>query len=131
MATAQQSQPLPQQRPRVPAPAPVPPPLIDTPRLARLSGTANPTKAVQFVASPIRAVADVEPQAVGVSYWFTPPAGLEPYEVTVRFTGHRLDVVGERTETDDFQVVTRLDDVQPASGPVAVTQRVAGKGAGR
>lgn len=129
IAVAQQPQPQP--KPRVPKPAPVPPPLIDTPRLARLSGTPNPTKALQFVASPIRAVKDVEPQAVGVTYWFTPPAGPEPYEVAVRFTGHRLDVVGERTEADDFQIVARLDDVQPASGPVAVTQRVAGKGAGR
>lgn len=131
MAQAQQSRPQPPPKPPVPAPAPVPPPLIHTPRLARLSGTANPTKALQFVASPIRAVTDVEPQAVGVTYWFTPPTGPEPYEVTVRFTGHRLDVVGERTEADDFQVVAKLDDVQPASGPVALTQRVAGKGTGR
>ncbi|GEL48550.1 hypothetical protein CHO01_36660 [Cellulomonas hominis] len=119
------------QRPAVRAPAPTPTPLIDTPRLARLSGVANPATTLQFVASPVGAVADVEPQAVGVSYWFTPPAGPEPYDVAMRFTGSRLDVVGDRGDADDFQVVARLRDIRAEHGPVAVTQRISGKGAGR
>ncbi|MBU5421127.1 prolipoprotein diacylglyceryl transferase [Cellulomonas hominis] len=105
--------------------------MIDTPRLAQLSGTANPGPTLQFVASPLRAVADVEPQAVGVTYWFDLPVGPEPHHVALRFTGRRLDVVGDPSDADHFQVVTRIPDVRTEQGPVAVTQRVTGKGAGR
>jgi len=115
----------------VPEPAVAQPaPTIRTPALARLSGAPKTTRGLQFVSSPLGAVSEVEPQAIATTYWFTAPAGPKPYQVAVRFTGHRLDVAGARTEADDFQVETRLDTVQPSSGPISLTQRITGKRAG-
>lgn len=105
--------------------------VLEAPRMARLSGTSDPVSRLQFVTSPLRAAAAVEPQAVGVSYWFTAPDGAGPFRVAVRFTGRRLDVDGARSPGDDFCVESTVDAVRPGDGPVAVTQRITGKRAGR
>lgn len=113
-----------------PGPAPLPP-AERVPRLARVGGAAGATSALEFIVSPISAVAELRPQALGVTYWFDPPATPGPHEVTVRLTGHRLDVQEARTPADDFVAVVKLSDVRPNSGRTALTHRVVGKAAGR
>ncbi|WP_291755962.1 prolipoprotein diacylglyceryl transferase family protein [Cellulomonas sp. 73-92] len=130
--TAARTTPAPAAPPRPPArPAPVPAAPIAVPTLAKIAGSPNPATGLEFVTTPFRALADLEPQAVAVSYWFTPPAGPNPYQVAIRFTGHRLDVAGPRTPADDFVLTSEVSDVAPASGPIVVTQRTAGTAAGR
>ncbi|HEY3547285.1 MAG TPA: prolipoprotein diacylglyceryl transferase family protein [Propionicimonas sp.] len=104
---------------------------IAAPRLARLAGSPQTTTGLEFVANPIGTLTDVEPQAVAVSYWFTAPAGTTRHRVSVRFTGHRLDVIGARSPGDDFVATEDVADVAPDSGPIAVTHRITGTTPGR
>ncbi|MBI2708874.1 MAG: prolipoprotein diacylglyceryl transferase [Actinobacteria bacterium] len=64
---------------------------------------------------------DLEPQALGVTYWFDTPTDGEPFTVKVRYTGRRSGVKGKAGKGDAFDVVETLEDVLPGSGPVAVT----------
>lgn len=121
--------PSPSRPPARPAPAPAPP--IAVPALAKIAGSPDPATGLEFVTTPFRTLADLEPQALAVSYWFTPPPGTDPYQVAVHFTGHRLDVTGARTPADDFVTSTEVAHVAPTSGPIAVTERVTGTAAGR
>lgn len=76
------------------------------------------------------AVAGVEPQALGLTYWFQPPAAGDATPVAVRFTGKRVGVrkPGPR---DRFDVLESIDGVVPGSGPVALTTRVRNVAPGR
>lgn len=69
-------------------------------------------------------LADLEPQALGLTYWFEPVADGEPYSVTIRFTGRRVGVRGKPGPRDRFNVHETIDGVVPGSGPIAVTTRV-------
>jgi phosphatidylglycerol---prolipoprotein diacylglyceryl transferase len=69
-------------------------------------------------------LADAEPQALGVTYWFETASHGEPYPATVRFTGHRLDVNGEPGPRDSFTLFETVERVVPGSGPVAITARI-------
>jgi phosphatidylglycerol---prolipoprotein diacylglyceryl transferase len=60
-----------------------------------------------------------------VTYWFEPiPAPAEPYPVTVRFTGRRVDVQGKSGAADQFSHDEIVDRVIPGSGPISVTAKV-------
>lgn len=59
------------------------------------------------------------------------PSGSESRDVTVRFSGQRLDVEGARTDADAFVATSSFANVQPSSGPIALTHRIAGKASGR
>jgi phosphatidylglycerol---prolipoprotein diacylglyceryl transferase len=60
-----------------------------------------------------------------VTYWFEPiPAPAEPYPVTVRFTGRRVDVQGKLGAADQFTQDEIVDRVIPGSGPISVTAKV-------
>lgn len=67
---------------------------------------------------------DVEPQALGVSYWFAAAPDGDPYSVTVHISG-RLDGEAPAGQRDTFAVLATVDDVVPGSGRIAVTTRVA------
>ncbi len=119
---------------RAPAPAPAPAPRrqpIDRPVLARLSGSRNPKRGLEFTPPLFKVLGDLEPQAIGVTYWFTAPSGSESRDVTVRFSGQRLDVQGIPTDADTFVATASYTNVQPGSGPIALTHRVVGKASGR
>jgi phosphatidylglycerol:prolipoprotein diacylglycerol transferase len=139
LATARAAEPTPSPAHRAPAvSSPSRPPSatarpdpIAVPRLARLAGSPQTTTGLEFVGNPIGTLTDVEPQAVAVSYWFTAPGGTERHQVSVRFTGHRLDVIGARTPGDDFVATADVADVAPDSGPIAVTHRITGTTPGR
>ena len=88
---------------------------------------AGPVEVVSWTCDPVR---DVEPQGLGLTYWFDAAAGGEPYSVSVRFTGRRLSAPDGAEGPDTFQVVHTLDRVVPGSGRVALSARVPGIGAG-
>jgi len=114
------------------APAPAPPrqPII-RPALARLSGSRNPKQGLEFTPPLFKVLADLEPQAIGLTYWFTAPSGPEARDVTVRFSGQRLDVEGDPTDADAFVATATYANVQPDTGPIALTHRIVGKASGR
>ena len=69
-------------------------------------------------------MAELEPQALGVTYWFDPDADGEPQDVSIRFTGRRIGAKGKPGPRDRFEVVETVEGVVPGSGPVAVTTRI-------
>ena len=71
-----------------------------------------------------QAVEGLEPQALGVTYWFEAAAEGEPYPVSIRFTGHRIGVRGKPGRRDSFTVVETIERVVPGSGRVAFTARI-------
>ena len=64
----------------------------------------------------------MEPQSLGVTYWFdTEPTG-DPYPVNVYLQGRRQGE--DRPEAAHFSTVTTVDSVVPGSGPISVTTRI-------
>lgn len=70
------------------------------------------------------AVADVEPQALGLTYWFDAADEGAPYSVKIRFAGRRIGVKRKPGPRDSFSVVEHVEHVVPGTGPVAITVRV-------
>jgi phosphatidylglycerol---prolipoprotein diacylglyceryl transferase len=63
-------------------------------------------------------------EVLAVTYWFdTAP---ESYPVTVRFTGHRVDVKGRLQAGDRFVQDETIKEAIPGSDPVSLTARVRG-----
>lgn len=77
-----------------------------------------------MVAFGCDSLAGLEPQALGLTYWFDVAAEGEPYTVTIRFAGRRIGVKGKPGPRDSFSVVESIDRVVPGSGPIAVTTRI-------
>lgn len=88
---------------------------------------ARPLHVVRFGCETI---AGVEPQALGLTYWFDPATTGKPYPVTIRFAGRRIGVKGKPRPHDSFNVLESVDNVVPGSGPIAITARVFGIEAG-
>lgn len=89
-----------------------------TPWIARRSGTSA-TSVTSVSCGPVQ---EMEPQSLGVTYWFeTEPTG-EPYSVNLYLQGRRRG--GEGTEGTHFNTVTTVKNVIPGSGPVSVTSRI-------
>jgi phosphatidylglycerol:prolipoprotein diacylglycerol transferase len=108
-----------------------PPPDPHVPRLAALAGGSGAGWPLQFVTPLFDSLSFQEPQAIGLTYWFDAAADGDPYPVTVRFIGVRLDVPGKRGPKDSFQEVVTLPRVLPGSGRVALTHRVLDKAPGQ
>lgn len=64
------------------------------------------------------------PEVVGATYWFQPPPEWVEESVTIRFSGHRLDVTGRRAAGDAFTHEAVVDRVSGGGGPVSVTVKV-------
>ena len=101
------------------------------PRLAVLGGGTGAGWPLQFVTLGIKSLASVGPHAIGLTYWFDAAETGDPYPVSVRFTGRRLDVEGATGPADTFQEIASLERVLPGSGRVALTHRVNGVTPGR
>lgn len=69
-------------------------------------------------------VEEMEPQALGLTYWFDAPPDGPARAATIRFTGRRLDGDGSAGPKDRFVTDTTVDPVLPGSGRIAVTTRV-------
>jgi phosphatidylglycerol---prolipoprotein diacylglyceryl transferase len=65
-------------------------------------------------------------QILAVTYWFDPAPHAEPYSVTVRFSGRRVDVKGRLSSGDRFVQDETIEQVVPGSGPISLTARVRG-----
>lgn len=63
-------------------------------------------------------------EMLAVTYWFEPTPHPEPYPVTVRFTGKRVDVQGTIQPGDQFVHDEVIEEVVPGSGPISVTAKV-------
>jgi len=76
------------------------------------------------MASGCDALADAEPQALGLTYWFDAASEGDPYSVAIEFCGRRVGVNGKPGPRDSFRVLQRIDSVVPGSGRIAITTRV-------
>ncbi len=72
------------------------------------------------------AVSELEPRALGLTYWFDTAAQGDPYRVMIRFAGHRIGVNGAPGPRDSFNRIESIENVLPGCGPIAVTTRVVG-----
>jgi phosphatidylglycerol---prolipoprotein diacylglyceryl transferase len=103
-----------------------PPSTVRTPPSSSDRVRAAPLQVTSFGCGVL---ADVHPQALGLTYWFDVEPEGEPHPVTIRFTGRRIspgDVSGATTFTVDHTVPRVL----PGSGRIAVTTRVQDVAAG-
>lgn len=87
---------------------------------------AQRRRTLQVTAVTCAPLDDLEPKALGFSYWFEAAKSGQPYAVSVRFSGRRLGVEGKPRERDAFQVLKTVDPVIPGSGRVVLTTRVPG-----
>jgi hypothetical protein len=63
-------------------------------------------------------------EILAVTYWFDPAPHLKPYPVTIRFSGHRVDVKGRLQACDRFVQDETIEDVVPGIGPISITARI-------
>ena len=73
----------------------------------------------------------VEPQGLGMTYWFDAAPSGDPYPVSVRFTGRRVSQDGLSGPGDTFETVRTIPQVVPGSGRIALTIRVPGVAPGK
>lgn len=92
---------------------------VRPPRLALRSGS-TPVEVSSFTC---RSLGDVEPQALGVTYWFDAAPDGDPYSFTVHISG-RLRGEPPPGRQGTFTHLATVDGVVPGSGRVAVTTRV-------
>ena len=85
-----------------------------------------PDGPVQVMSWNCSQVEGMEPQGLGMTYWFDAAPSGDPYPVSVRFTGHRVSGDGEPGPKDTFETVRTIQRVVPGSGRVAMTTRVPG-----
>ncbi|MDQ1378264.1 MAG: phosphatidylglycerol---prolipoprotein diacylglyceryl transferase [Acidimicrobiaceae bacterium] len=79
---------------------------------------------LQVAAVDCDPVADAEPQALGVTYWFDAAPEGERYRAAVHFVGHRLGVEGIPGPRDSFTVSETVEHVPPGCGRIAITSRI-------
>jgi phosphatidylglycerol:prolipoprotein diacylglycerol transferase len=70
------------------------------------------------------ALAEAEPQALGLTHWFDAARDGEPYTAVVRFAGHRIGLDREPGARDSFVASETVARVMPGSGRVAITARI-------
>lgn len=92
------------------------------PRPERLTVTgAGRLEVTSVSCSPLEGL---DPQGLGLTYWFEAPGEGGPFVATVDFTGRRLGVEGQRGPGDAFTARALVDPVLAGSGRIAVTARV-------
>jgi phosphatidylglycerol---prolipoprotein diacylglyceryl transferase len=71
-----------------------------------------------------RSVADLEPQALGLTYWLEPGSAGKLYSATIRFSGRRIGMQGKPRPSDRFIQDESVEGIVPGSGPIAITTHV-------
>ena len=94
-------------------------PQVRPPRLA-LASSSTPVEVSSF---NCQALAKVEPQALGVTYWFDAAPDGAHYSVRVHISG-RLRGQPEPGQSQTFTALATVADVVPGSGRIAVTTRI-------
>lgn len=83
-----------------------------------------PDEPVQVMSWNCSQVEGLEPQGLGLTYWFDAAPDGEPYPVSVRFSGRRVSGDEPTGPRDTFETVRTLPRVLPGSGRIALTTRV-------
>ncbi len=107
---------------------------VQTPAGVRSRGTAaafTTAASLNTIPAGCDAVADAEPQALGLTYDFNAAEEGEPYRMTIRFEGRRTGVSGKPEPQDRFDVTETIARVVPGSGRVTLSKRMSGIAAGR
>ena len=73
---------------------------------------------------------NMKQQILAATYWFDPEPHPTPYSVTVRFSGHRVDVMEQSLAGNQFVQDETVERVVPGSGPISVTARIRNINAG-
>lgn len=94
-------------------------PWVRPPRLALRSGS-TPVEVSSFTCQGLQ---EIEPQALGVTYWFDGAPDGAPYTVRVHISG-RLRGEPQPGRQETFAVLAEVADIVPGSGRIAVTTRV-------
>ena len=90
-----------------------------------LVAAPDPPRALQVMSFGCDTLNGVDPQELGLTYWFDAAPDGEPYPVTVRFIGQHAETSPEQSSTDHtFDVRSTIHQVIPGSGRVALTTRV-------
>lgn len=85
------------------------------------AAAGGPVQLAQFGCSPL---AQVDPQALAVTYWFdAAPSGV-PYSLSLRIVGRRAGAARKPVSGDSFDVHTSVPRVVPGMGRLAVTTRI-------
>src|SRR5581483_6139927 len=71
------------------------------------------TGRLQVAAVDCNALADAQPQALGVSYWFDANPSGERYRAAVHFAGHRLGQDGAAGPGDSFTATETIEQGLP------------------
>ena len=108
------------------SPARMRPPVDAAPRIDVVQSDKEARTSGGFTALP----ESVTQEILAVTYWFDPAPHPEPYPVTVRFSGRRVDVMGRLSPGDRFVHDETIEEVIPGSGPISLTARVHGINAG-
>lgn len=85
--------------------------------------TDMPDGPVQVMSWNCSQVDGVEPQGLGMTYWFDAAPDGAPYPVSIRFTGRRISEDGAAGPGNTFDVVRTIQRVVPGSGRIALTAR--------
>ncbi|CCH87035.1 Prolipoprotein diacylglyceryl transferase [Modestobacter italicus] len=83
----------------------------------------RPTQVMSWNCSQLEGM---EPQGLGLTYWFDAAPTGDPYPVSIRFTGRRVTGDEPAGPRDTFETVRTLERVLPRSGRIALTTRVRG-----
>jgi phosphatidylglycerol:prolipoprotein diacylglycerol transferase len=83
-----------------------------------------PDGPVQVMSWNCSQVEGMEPQGLGMTYWFDAAPAGDAYPVSVRFTGRRVSGEGNGGGKTTFETVRTIQRVVPGSGRVALTSRV-------
>lgn len=109
---------------KAPATAPVATAPTLAPARAPFLAGDMPDGPVQVMSWNCSQVEGIEPQGLGLTYWFDAAPDGEPYPVSIRFTGRRISEDEGGGLPDTFDTVRTLPRVLPGSGRIALTTRV-------
>ncbi|MEP7193063.1 MAG: prolipoprotein diacylglyceryl transferase family protein [Actinomycetota bacterium] len=124
LTAAQEAPPLSPRPPRSPSttPAVATPNTISHSRPPRLALRCG-SKPVEMSSFTCQALAERDPQTLGVTYWFDAAPNGAPYTVRVHLSG-RVREQPEPGQSETFTALATVDDVVPGSGRIAVTTRI-------
>lgn len=89
------------------------------------SPAAGPARVLQTTDITCQGFEELEPQSLGVTYWFDAAESGSDYAVHLKISGKATDAK-KGTKPQTFNTVTTVDPVVPGSGRIAVTTRVPG-----
>lgn len=89
------------------------------------SAAAEPAPSGEDDALPTWAAKALE-EVLTATYWLDPGEYGDPFDVTIRFSGRRSDMMGKPGPGDTFSQDETIEGIIPGSGPVAITAEVRG-----